>query len=243
MALDAIQRGANATLGRCVRLASSVVTLNPAVAEWVTATWGVDASVLPVGSPPIPRSSDRTAARTRFGLPHDRFLVLFVGRDVPKKGLDHVLGARDPAYDLVVVTDRPADGDRRATFVPFLPHDAFRDLIGAVDAFVLPSVGEGFPIVLQEAFGVGLPVVTTLGPGYEEFLGPEDALFIEPRSEDIRAQLLRLVAEPTLCRALSERSLAVAGRAFGLEPFLQAYERLYEALGSGPRSAEGREAA
>ena len=98
---------------------------------------------------------DRATLRRSFGLAEDRFVALFVGRDVHKKGLDVFLEGADPAYDLVAVTDRP-ETTASAT-MPFMSHQRLGELLQCVDAFVLPSVGEGFPLSLQEALAAGLP--------------------------------------------------------------------------------------
>ena len=171
---------------------------------------------------------DPGAVRDRLGLPRDRFLALFVGRNVPKKGLDHFLDAHDDDYELVAVTDRPAADDPRARFVPFMPHEALQQLLGAVDAFVLPSVGEGFPVVIQEALAQGLPVVTTEGDGYERYVTPEDVVFVEPSGDAIRAALRRLVhaGSPGGARRARRR---VASSELGLDGFVGAYEELYAA--------------
>jgi D-inositol-3-phosphate glycosyltransferase len=227
-ALDAVERAALATIGRCVRLATVVATLNPAVAVWVEERWNVrGVRVLPVGVPPAAERPDRAEFRRRFGLPADRFVALFVGRDVPKKGLDIVLAAADPAYELVAVTDRPPrPGGPR--LLPFMSPDRLRELMSCSDAFVLPSEGEGFPLSLQEALAAGLPVVTTLQPGYESFLSAEDVLFVERDAEAVRRALQRLAAEPELRARLSERGRDVVRRHFGAERFIEAYEALYE---------------
>ena len=104
----------------------------------------------------------------------------------------------------------------------------FRELLVSVDAFVLPSVGEGFPISVQEALVAGLPVVTTLQPGYEHYVTSDDVLFVERTPDAVRAALLRLVEEPGLREQLSKRASEVGTRQFGLEPFVTAYEELYE---------------
>jgi D-inositol-3-phosphate glycosyltransferase len=226
-ALDTVQRAALATFGRCSRLASVVATLNPAVAEWVEEQWGIeDVKVMPVGVPSAPTpANDRGAIRRSFGLPADRFLALFVGRDVPKKGLDVFLGAADPSYELVAVTDRVADG--AATLIPFMSPERLQELLGCVDCFVLPSEGEGFPLTVQEAFAQGLPVITTFQPGYEHYLSADDVLYVERDSESVRDALRRLASDEQLRRQLAERSRGVAERHFGVDRFVEAYEELY----------------
>ena len=51
---------------------------------------------MPAGVPDAP-SPNCAALRGELGLPDDRFIALFVGRDVPKKRLDLFLDANDPA--------------------------------------------------------------------------------------------------------------------------------------------------
>lgn len=227
-ALDAIERVALATIARAARLATIVATVNPAVAEWAAKTWRIEEPrVLPVGVPQPPGAgSDRAAVRRSFGLPEDRFLALFVGRDVPKKGLDVFLASGGPAYELVAVTDRGGTTPG-ARLLRFMPADRLGELLHAVDAFVLPSQGEGFPLTLQEAFATGLPVVTTMQPGYEHYLDPDDVLVIDRDPNSLRAALGRLAGDPTLRQTLAARSLAVAHEHFGLERFVSAYQELY----------------
>jgi glycosyltransferase involved in cell wall biosynthesis len=226
--LDALEKAAIATLGRSARRATLVATLNPAVASWVEERWGIrDVRVLPVGIPSrMEPGRDPDAVRRSFGLSPDRFLALFVGRDVPKKGLDVFLAAADDAYELVAVTDRAREG--RATFLPFMSPGRLQELLGCVDAFVLPSEGEGFPISLQEALATGLPVVTTRQPGYDHYLSTDDVLYVERDPEAVRGGLRRLVEGAELRLRLSERSRAAAQRHFGLDRFIDAYEEVYE---------------
>jgi D-inositol-3-phosphate glycosyltransferase len=226
-ALDAVQLAAHATLGRGARLATIVATLNPAVAEWVRLRWGIrDVRVLPVGIPAVTSRADRVELRRSFGLPADRFIALFVGRDVPKKGLSHFLAASDPAYELVAVTDRPGPA-AHGTILPFMAPERVQDLLDCVDAFVLPSEGEGFPISLQEALAKGLPVLTTWQNGYEHYLERGDVLVVERDAATIREALLRVVQDDVLRAELGARSRAAAERNFGVDRFVTAYEDAY----------------
>jgi D-inositol-3-phosphate glycosyltransferase len=226
--LDTLERAAIATVGRSARLATVVATLNRAVARWAQEQWRLgDVRVLPVGVPAHAAAlHDRDELRRSFGLPRERFLALFVGRDVPKKGLDVFLGSRDAAYELVAVTDRAPAGDE-AIVLPFMSPERLEELLACVDAFVLPSEAEGFPVSLQEALGTGLPVVTTSQPGYDQYLSPADVLFVERDPHSVRAALLRLVDDVELRRRLSERARAVAELHFGVDRFVAAYEELY----------------
>jgi D-inositol-3-phosphate glycosyltransferase len=226
-ALNAAERAAIRTLGRSARLATRVAAYNPAVGEWAKATWGLPSvPVLPPGVPDAPQI-DRDDVRRQFGLPTGRFIALFVGRDVPKKGLDLFIAAADPAYELVALTDRSAVAAPEVRILPFVEHARFRDLLAAVDAFVLPSEGEGLPLTMQEALVSGLPCVVTPGPGYEHYLRDEEALFVARESGAIRAALLHLVASAQLRAELRARAKAAGEREFGLLRFVDAYLDLY----------------
>jgi D-inositol-3-phosphate glycosyltransferase len=233
-ALDAAQHAAIATLGRSARLATRVVAYNPAVAEWAQRAWGLgDVPVLPPGVPEAPKV-DRRAVRRRHGLPEDRFIALFVGRDVPKKGLDVFLAAGDPTYELVAVTDRfPAETATGPRIVPFLGPVRFRELLASVDAFVLPSEGEGFPLALQEALVTGVPCVVTPGRGYEHYLREGEAITVNRNEEEIRAALRRLAKDERLRNQLAVRAREAGAREFGVERFAEAYELMYREVTGG----------
>src|SRR5207245_1746708 len=104
------------------------------------------------------------AGRAELRLPADRFVALFVGRDVPKKGLRYVLDAVDPAYELVAVTDASVVSRPGLDVRPFMPAARLAALLRSVDALVLPSSDEGIPLVIQEAALAGVPIVTTAAP-------------------------------------------------------------------------------
>ena len=232
VALDVAQRAAIASLGRAARLADVVTAYNPSVAEWARAQWGLhQVRLLPIGVTASATSpEDRRRVRLDLGLPEDAFLALFAGRDVPKKRLDAFLEASDPAYHLVAVTDRRRPDMPRARIVPFMSPERFGRLLASADAFVLPSDAEGFPLALQEALVAGVPCVVTRGPGYDRYLGESDAIFVEPRAQEIRRALQRLGSDDAYRRELATRARGIGEREFGVDGFVVAYERLYEEI-------------
>jgi glycosyltransferase involved in cell wall biosynthesis len=230
--LDLAQRIAIATLGRrAARLADVVASYNPSVAEWAQKTWDLyGVRLLPIGVATLADAADRSATRRELGVREDAFVALFTGRDVPKKRLDLFLGASDPAYVLLAVTDREDGGDAGAQLLPFTSPERFARLLAASDAFVLPSEAEGFPLALQEALVAGLPCVVTRHAGYERFLGDGEVVFVDADASAIREALLELSSDPHRRSTLAARARAAGRREFGLGPFVGAYEALYVEL-------------
>ena len=115
-------------------------------------------------------SGCRRPASTRrgpasLGLPVDRPVALFVGRFVEKKGLHLIerLARRRPDLTFALAGWGPIDptGWRlpNVHVLSDLQGETLVPLYQSSDVFVLPSVGEGWPLVLQEALACGLPVI------------------------------------------------------------------------------------
>lgn len=113
---------------------------------------GVDGTIFH----PFPIGTDRSPGARR---------VLFVGRFVEKKGLKvlHALAAIRPDLDFFLVGRgpiRPSEwGLTNVHDLGPLNQEELADLYRWADVLVLPSVGEGYPLVIQEAMACGLPVV------------------------------------------------------------------------------------
>jgi glycosyltransferase-like protein len=79
-------------------------------------------------------------------------------------------------------------------------------LYRTADAFVFPSITEGWGLVILEAIASGLPVITSNQLPFTEFLNTEQAILIDPHSVKAIADAMRLITNPTLAANLVQHS-------------------------------------
>jgi glycosyltransferase involved in cell wall biosynthesis len=172
--LNLIERAAYATLGSHVlRSASHIVLATPSASHYVSQLLGglpSNSSVFPIGIDTVrfrpANAEERHASRGRLGVAVDRPTLMFAGRLVEKKGVPLVLEVARAMPDVLVLL--AGDGPLRRLLeeppenVIWLREvDAARmiDCYHAADAVLLPSIGEGLPLVVQEAMAAGLPAI------------------------------------------------------------------------------------
>lgn len=159
-------------------------------------------------------SESRAALRAGLGVPDGKPLLLFIGRFVEKKGLPMLreLTLRAPQAHWLFAGWGPLDpsgwGRGNVSVLQRPQPGQLAALYQAADLLVLPSVGEGFPLAIQEAMACGTPALvgdeTAAGcPEAGELLLHEPVPGIEGWAERIR----RLVGSS----ALEELRPRVAG--------------------------------
>lgn len=177
-----------------------------------------DVRLAPVAAPRVqPARRDAAAVRAELGA-QDRPLLLAVNRLAEQKGLDVLLAAakrwkeRDPAPLVVVAGDGPLEDElNRAITWDDLPvrllgrRSDVPDLLAAADVYVLTSVWEGRPLVIQEAMQVGLPVVTTAAGGVPELVGDGARVVPVGDPDAVVDAVNALLDDPQLRSELGER--------------------------------------
>jgi phosphatidyl-myo-inositol dimannoside synthase len=111
-----------------------------------------------------PTQAERVHVRQEFDA-ETRPLLLFVGRFVERKGLALIrsIAAETPGWRWVLAGRGPIDPSAWAapnvTVVRGVSGRTLSRLYGAADVLVLPSLGEGFPLVVIEAMACGTPAI------------------------------------------------------------------------------------
>ena len=126
-----------------------------------------------------------------------------MGRLVPKKGIDKLIEARHPAYQIVLAGSGAAPHlPEGVTCLGPLERHEIRRLYQACDIFAYPAVGEMLTLAMQEAMGCGLPIVATNEQDYAAYeLDPDGIELVAAEPESLRTAFLEILGdEPRLAR-------------------------------------------
>ena len=230
--LDVPAQGAKARMrvAEAIQTLDAVVTVSRAIGDAADAIArprrpitvvpnGADAAVF------MPR--DPAEARRRLGIPAEGPVISYVGKLVPRKGVDTlieamgILAARAAGAPRLVMAgiggmrepleQRAAQLDvaDRITWLGKVPHDDVGWVMSAGDVFVLPSLSEGLPTVVCEAMACGLPVVATAVDGTPEIVDdPATGLLVQPHDAGgLAAALARMLDDPDMARAMGAEAL------------------------------------
>lgn len=175
--------------------------------------------------------------------PRDEQLkLLFVGRFVEKKGIHLLRECTDlPGTDWTFVGKGPQSPASwgipldNVTLLSDLTPAQLAVLYRTADLMVLPSVGEGFPLVVQEALACGLPVLVSSEVAGSFAEDRPDAVFIHDenhvnQAQALRAQLASVTAVPEQLRSLRAAAHRLAGQ-WSWQSCADHYARLIRSLG------------
>ena len=88
-----------------------------------------------------------------------------------------------------------------------IPDSELSVLYRIADAFVFPSVTEGWGLVILEAMASGTPVITSNQPPFTEFLSAADAMLVNPHRSEAIAQAMKAIIQPDIYQRLSQQGL------------------------------------
>ncbi|MBC8434066.1 MAG: glycosyltransferase family 4 protein [Desulfobacterales bacterium] len=176
--------------------------------------------------------ADGLAVREKFGIPKNAFVFGFVGRIVKDKGIAELAKAWKkirsdfPDAHLMMVgkaeAGDPVSGetldclknDNRVHFTGYSENVA--PYYSAMDAFVLPSYREGFPVTPLEASAMGLPVIASRIRGCIDAVVEGQTGFLVERgsSSELERAMRKLLKDRNAAKRMGE-----AGREFVLQHF------------------------
>jgi glycosyltransferase involved in cell wall biosynthesis len=180
--------------------------------------------------PAFPSGNVSAETRAALGADASRPVVLAVGRLATQKGFSTLLDAaarwRDmrPEPLLVIVGAGPLEAELKAQAARLQLDAQFAGqrgdvpgLLASAAVFVLPSLWEGQPLILQEALRAGVPVVATRVGGTPELTGEDAAMLVPPGDAPALADAVRAVLTDEVLAARLRKAAANRVRALPTE--------------------------
>lgn len=163
------------------------------------------------------------AARKKYGLPAS--FVLYLASSLPHKNYERLLEAfgivkkKRPGLKLVLIGARDYGHEairkkigelgltEAVVFLGWLPFEDIPAIYSAADAFVFPSLHEGFGMPVLEAMACGVPVVCSGIEPLDEVAG-DAARFIDPHDSASMAEgIVEVLSDERVRRRLVEKGL------------------------------------
>jgi len=182
-------------------------------------------------------STQPESVKDEYGL-EDKKVVLFVGRVIDIKGLKYLIAALEGSdYALVIVGDGPelpnltkAAEKKKVTLIAVGQKDPIPFYFSA-DLFVLPSIMEGCPLTILEAFAAGLPVVASNVAGIPELVEEgKNGFLVKPKDTiDLRKKIDRILMDDNLCIQIKKNNL-VKAKNYSWDKIAEKMEKIYGGL-------------
>ena len=194
---------------------------------------------------------DIDAAREKFKV-NDKVLLLFVGKIIPRKGVNVLLKAVKLVVEsghnnfvLFLVGDTSLDTEfynrmvnyvksngleKFVKFTGFVSYDDLRALYSACDIFVFPSFEEGDPIALKEALASGKPLIGSDVSGIPmQIRNGWNGFLVEPGNEkQLTERIIYLIENEEERERMGKNSRKLAEEEFDWGKIAEKYIKVYE---------------
>ena len=171
------------------------------------------------------KKNDSKKSKSLTKLPDNKFVVLFIGWLIKRKGIDYLM----PAINKIVKKNKKfffviiGDGEMKDFVTKYLERNNLLNnvklldkvepnkmpyFINSSEVFILPSLAEGRPSVILEAMACGVPVIATnIGGNNELIKDGENGILISPKSvKSISNGLMSLYNNKTLYNKIKRNS-------------------------------------
>ncbi|MBI3633264.1 MAG: glycosyltransferase [Candidatus Vogelbacteria bacterium] len=186
----------------------------------------------------------REKIKGEFGLPQDSFVIGAVARFVEQKGISYLIKAAEKVlrgsgssnmYFLIVGYGKLEFDHRKmvedmglSDRILIKPAKNIKEVLPALDIFVISSLWEGQPIAMLEAMAAGCPVVATKVGGIPEIIvDGKNGLLAEPKDSDsLATRILELARGLNLRNNIAKEALLTVTD-YGLPVYIKKLEKYF----------------
>ncbi len=233
---------------RILKNASRIFVLNPTEAE-ICKSFGIDSGQIEIIPNGLNISEYKSLPqiglfKSRFGIPMDRKIVLYLGRLNESKGIDLLVSAYSDVVKEVkntqLVIAGPDDGYLgklieqinelgicdNVVFTSFLSSDDKLTALVDADVLVIPKY-TGFPVTFLEACACGTPIVTTDAGDRLSWISSNVGEVAEYKKGQLRDAILKIITDDRVQREYSESGKSVAHEVFNWDILSKKIEHNY----------------
>lgn len=173
--------------------------------------------------------------------------VIFVGRLEEQKGIKYLIESvkvlKDIEFELIIIGSGSQETKLRGFVkkygldekIIFLGNKKNKEVLYELlcsDIFVLPSIWEGFPLTILEAWTANLPVITTNVGGISKICkNNKNALIIPPRNpRKIASALLALISNKVLRKKLGKNGNSLVKDKYSWQQIALQIDNIYKSI-------------
>jgi glycosyltransferase involved in cell wall biosynthesis len=190
---------------------------------------------------------DKITIRRMYGVTEEDYLILYVGRLEPVKGIDYIIKSapiileKYPKSKFIVVGEggfkdklvkmAQSNGSKDSIFFTgFLKDKALDRLILSSDIFTIPSIYEPFGIVALEAMAAGIPIVASNVGGLSEILNNEyNGILFPPRDHNSLAEgVIKLLDDSELYHKIRNNGKVLVSKKFTWSQIAEETIKVYD---------------
>lgn len=197
---------------------------------------------------------EMTELKRKLNIAEDDFVVIFVGRIIPEKGVLELIQALNYTSDkkiklLVIGSANFADStstnyeklvnqeikkhSEHIVFTGYVPNEELYKYYCIADISAVPSIwDEPAGLVVLEAMAAGKPVITTGSGGIKEYVDSEAAVFVNrgaSLSKEIAEAIIRLMENEILRHKLGQNAYQQAQK-YDMKNYLDRLEQILSEL-------------
>jgi glycosyltransferase involved in cell wall biosynthesis len=218
-----------------------VVCVSEVVKEWCDSNFHLKNSAMLIANgvdqklffPPV--NGERERIRQSLGFREEQRVILFAGRFTEKKGIKIIKTAVEQTPELYwILIGRAGEENpglwpfRNLSVLPPEPQQSLRKYYVAADMFALPSVGEGFPLVVQEAMMCGTPAL--ISNETARAMPGLPVLTIDPDAEELIRAIRAAMLDLDRMNSLREEVALYACSHWNWETSARQYEQLMRTI-------------
>ena len=163
--------------------------------------------------------------------------IVYVGRVSGLKGVYEIIGAANRIPEVTFNIIGPDDSHilndvklKNIVYHGSKTHDEVLSMLQTMDALILPSYSEGFPLVVLEAMSCGLPIIATSVGSIPDMIENKGGILVEVKSVDDLVKAIRHIEPMSIRKEMAAYNICKVRDEYLCENVLSALTDIYKGV-------------